>query len=134
MKRILALLPFLFFVVACSSGESTQEKVNKIFEVHDEAMPKIGEVMSLKKRVEAKAGESENAEELNHLATELENAQQNMMNWMHEWSAESGPYVNEEASKEEAAKFFKSQMEKVTKVRDDINSSIAKANKALQDN
>lgn len=134
MKKLFSILAVLLAFSACSESESTKDKVDEIFLIHDEAMPKIGELMSLKKQVLSKAQEVENPDSLRGIANDLEKAQQGMMTWMNEWASNSQPYVNEEANKDEIEAYLKAEKEKVTKVREDINNSIAAAKKVLEQN
>ena len=121
---------------ACGgSGFDQQAAIDEVLDMHDVAMPKIGEVMSLKKKILEKAetaSDSTLLKELRSIAGDLDAAQQGMMVWMREWGQISMPHVNGETSEEEQIAFFKSEMEKVTKVRDDIFNSIDAAKKKLK--
>jgi len=134
MKKIFALAALLFLFAACS-GFDTEAKKNEVLDIHDEVMPKIGQVMNLKKKVLEKAeteADSTKANDLRDLAKQLEDANTGMMVWMRQWSMNSKPHLDEETTIEERKAFFKSEMEKVSKVKEDINNSIAAAKKELQ--
>ena len=132
--RVLPLFLMLLVVFACDSTDSFEEKKAEVFEIHDEVMPKMGELMSLKKKVLDKVNESENPDELRDLALKLDQAQEGMMVWMRQWSANAAPHENGETTEEERMDFLNSEMEKVKKVREDINGSIAEAKKVVDDN
>lgn len=139
MKKLLAVLSLFVFALACGESYNTQEHINQVFNVHDEVMPKMGEVMALKKQVLAKAkevgeakGDSVQAESLRGLALRLDQANEGMMQWMREWQANAQPHINEETTVEERKAFLNGEMEKVKKVREDINSSIEAAKSALK--
>jgi len=123
-------------MVACGSKVDHEAMKDKVLDAHDEVMPKMGQLVKLKKQVLAKANEldsaSVEASELKSLATDLENAYQGMMSWMHDWSDKSGPFVNGEAKSDEITAFYEAEQKKVDKVKSDINASIAKAEKVLQ--
>lgn len=130
MKRILYILS-VFLIFACAKNDNSEALVNEVLNVHDEVMPKIGEVMSLKKKVLDKVSDSGNPDELRDIALSLEQAQQGMMTWMNDWSKNSEPFVKNQKSHEEKMDYLNSEMERVTKVKDDINSSIKRAKEAL---
>ncbi|WP_422355283.1 hypothetical protein [Roseivirga pacifica] len=139
MKKVLAVLAIFVFAVACGESYNTQEHIDKVFNVHDEVMPKMGEVMALKKQALAKAKEIEQANgdstqvaSFRNLALRLDQANEGMMVWMRQWQANAQPHINEETTVEERKAFLNSEMEKVEKVREDINSSIEAAKSALK--
>lgn len=134
MKKLLCLFLTALILSACGSGFDRQAAIDEVLDMHDVAMPKIGEVMSLKKKILEKAETASDSTllvELRSIAGDLDAAQQGMMIWMREWGEISTPHVNGESSEEEQVAFFKSEMEKVTKVRDDIFNSIDAAKKKL---
>ena len=133
MKNALILLVLSFLVVSCG-GYDTKAKVDEIFEVHDEVMPMLGEVMVLKNRVLEKANSESDSLKvvaLQELAQDLDNAQRGMMLWMNEWAANAEPHKNEQSNLEERKVFLEAEMDKVTKVKEDIISSIEVAKKEL---
>ncbi|KYG83304.1 hypothetical protein [Roseivirga echinicomitans] len=133
MKRALSLLVIILFVFACAKKEDKFETLKtEVFAIHDEVMPKLGELMSLKKKVLDKANASENPDELRDIALSLEKAQEGMMKWMNDWGANSTPHVNNESTEEEKMAFINAEMERVKKVKEEINSSIAAAKEALK--
>jgi hypothetical protein len=135
MKKIFAFGAVLLLFASCGVSFNTEAKIDEVLDIHDEVMPKIGEVMNLKKKVLEKAEietDSIKVNELRDLAKQLDDANTGMMVWMREWSANSTPHVTEESSLEERKAFFKEEIEKVSKVRDDINNSIDAAKKELQ--
>ena len=137
MKKIWVLV-LMAALVACG-GVDNEALKNKVLDTHDEVMPKMGQVMNLKKQVVAKAAELESADssnekitELRDLAGELEAAYQGMMTWMRDWSESSDPYTKGEVSPSEVTAYYESEQAKVDKVKADINGSIAKAKEALK--
>ena len=135
MKKIAAFLIIALVVSSCGNGFDTQAKVDEVLNVHDEVMPKMGELMNLKRQILAKAeGETDSimVKDLRMLAQDLDEAQQGMMVWMREWSKSSAPHVKEESEIEERKAFFTAEIEKVTQVKEAINGSIAEAKEALK--
>lgn len=139
MKKFLGLMLIAIFTYSCGGGFDAKVEENKVLDIHDEVMPKIGEVMSLRRQVLAKVSEiesqnpqNETLKDLRDLAAELESANDGMMSWMNDWSKSKKPHVNGTSSEEEQIAFFKAEMERVTKVKEDINTSMAKAKKVLK--
>jgi len=132
MKRVVSLFVIVLFVFSCAKKEDKFETLKtEVFAIHDEVMPKMGELMSLKKKVLDKVEGSENPDELRDIALSLEKAQTGMMKWMNDWGTNSTPHVNNESTEEAKLTFINAEIEKVKKVREEINSSIAEAKKAL---
>lgn len=139
MKKVIGLVLLAIFTFACGGGFDAKVEEGKILDVHDEVMPKLGEVMSLKRQVLAKATEieadnpgAEILDELRDLAGELDAAREGMMKWMNDWAKGKEDHVNRTSSEEEQKAFFAAEMALVTKVKEDINSSIAAAKEILK--
>jgi len=133
MKKAISLLVIVLFVFACAKKEDKFETLKtEVFAIHDEVMPKMGELMTLKKKVLEKVASGTNPDELRDAALNLEKAQEGMMKWMNEWSTNSTPHVNNESTEEEKMTFINAEIERVKKVKEDINSSIAEAKEILK--
>ena len=110
-KILLACTLGLFLFVACNNNSKPQDGGNdgatanggveelkkKVEALHDEVMPKMGDVMKAKRDLEAKAAALkddavEQAEEYKKMADELEQAHADMMTWMRDY----GKGLNEE--------------------------------------
>ncbi|MFT7382339.1 MAG: hypothetical protein ACI9Z3_002233 [Roseivirga sp.] len=133
MKKTLALLA-LFLVFACAKKDNGEALVNEVLNIHDEVMPKIGEVMALRKKVLDKVEGSTNPDELRDIAKSLEEAQQGMMLWMNDWSKNSAPFVNNEKTQEEKMDYLNAEKQRVTKVKDDIEKAIKEGKAAINKN
>ncbi|HEY9116243.1 MAG TPA: hypothetical protein VIN11_00370 [Roseivirga sp.] len=136
MKNVYMLAVLSLILWSCGGGYNPEAEKNKILDVHDEVMPKIGEVMNLKKKVLDKAGilseeEASLVQELRALAQELDDANSGMMSWMRDWSKNSNEYLNMKAGEEAQVDYLTNQMEKVTEVKEAINSAIQRAKEAL---
>lgn len=140
MKRVFGFLLIALFAFSCGGdGYDREAEKDKVIDVHDEVMPKLGEVMNLRKQVLAKATElstdnpaNESVDALRDLAAELDAARKGMMTWMNDWSKSSKPHVSGTSTVEEQKAYFAAEMKHVTKVKDDINNSIAAAHNVLQ--
>lgn len=131
MKKFLPLL-VLFLAFACAKKDNGDALVNEVLNIHDEVMPKMGELMSLRKKVLDKVEGSSSPDELRDIALRLEEAQKGMMLWMNDWSKNSAPFVKNETTQEEKMGYLNAEKERVTKVKEDINNSIAEAKEALK--
>ena len=135
MKKLLFLFLTLTIVLSCGGdGFDAEAERDKIFAVHDEVMPKIGEVMNLRREVQKKASElnEEEADDLRDLAKELDEANTLMMVWMREWSEKSAEYMAMKNGAEEQKAYLADEMKKVQEVKEAIDNSIAKAKEALK--
>jgi hypothetical protein len=132
MKKLLFLFSF-FLVFACNQNDNGKALTDEVLNIHDEVMPKIGELMSLRKKVLDQVEGSSNPDELRNIALELDEAQKGMMQWMNDWSKNSAPFVNGETTKEEKMAYLNAEKERVNKVKEDINNSIEKAKAVLID-
>ncbi|MDX5339822.1 MAG: hypothetical protein LPK25_12385 [Cyclobacteriaceae bacterium] len=139
MKYFLICIALGFFLIFQSCGNS-QENENKKFReeiiaVHDEVMPKMGQLKSLEKSAIQQADELANGSEpdsariqaLNQLATELDQAYEGMFVWMRQYEVEDG-----EKTPAEVKLYLEDQMKKVTQVNEDIKSVLAKADSLLK--
>ena len=116
--------------------QSAQEALkDKVMAVHDEIMPKMGDIMKYKKELNAKiktlteAGAEENADQIDELkkAVEgLENSHEGMMNWMHQYNSNF-----EDKVQEEVMAYLKDQMTKIEDVAKTTNSALKKAKELL---
>ena len=142
MKTNTFLLLFfaVFFVVACNSGAKQQEAQEKVWDelmvVHDEVMPKMGEVNRLAQELAAKAAalDSTQLDNKNALlagAQALEQADEAMMTWM---SEVQNPDKLKEAGKthEEIMTYLAGEKSKVDKVKEAILSSLQQGEALLQ--
>jgi len=138
MKYFLICLVFVFSLIFQSCGNS-QENANKILReeviaVHDEVMPKMGQLKSLEKTALQMAEDLANSEdpdttkikELKQLAVELDQAYEGMFVWMRQYEVEDG-----EMTAEEVKVYLDEQMKKVSTVNEDIKAALAKAESML---
>ena len=129
---IILVFVTLIFTFACNEKKknAVEELKEKVFAVHDEIMPKMGDIMRYKKQLNKRiddlndAGADENAEkitELKKVVEELDSSQEGMMNWMHEFNSNFDDMVEDQI-----LKYLNDQMTKI--------ENVAKAtNKALND-
>lgn len=131
---IVAIIQLLF---SCSkAGSDNAELKERVIAVHDEVMPKIGNLKTYQKDLLEKANQLESSDEAgdNHIviqelrssAHSCEEAYDNMFVWMRQFNNDDS-----EMSEEEEEKYLKDQLIKIEKVRDDIHASLQEAETLL---
>lgn len=137
MKKL--LFASLILVLACSGGQRAdectsdeclkQQAYDKVIAVHDDVMPKLGQISDLKKRLEERISDSTDSVTNNEylkLMTDLDAADESMWVWMRAFKGDI-----EELPLDSALSYLEEEQIKVDKVAEKINSSIAAAEKAL---
>jgi hypothetical protein len=140
MKLFSNSLIFIFsmFVLACSNPliETNKEMRAQIIGVHDEVMPKMGELMSLQKKALAQADSlyaqdstaTTQIESMRSLAGQLDQAYEGMFVWMRQYSLEE-----EGKTPEEIKTYLDDQLLKVNQVNADIKAALDQAGTQLKD-
>ena len=140
MKLFSSFLIFLFSVLvfACANPliEANKEMRAQIIGVHDEVMPKIGQLMSLQKKALAQADSlfaqdstaTTDIEAMRSLAGQLNQAHEGMFVWMRQYSLDE-----EGKTPEEIKTYLDDQLLKVNQVNADIKAALDKAAIQLKD-
>jgi hypothetical protein len=140
MKLFASALTLLisFLVLACANPliESNKEMRAQIIGVHDEVMPKMGELMSFQKKALAKADSlyaqdstaTAQIESMRTLAGQLDQAYEGMFVWMRQYSLEE-----EGKTPEEIKIYLDDQLLKVNQVNMDIKAALDQAGTQLKD-
>ncbi len=139
MKRSILSLIFTLFLLVNACGPKSHDKNEKLREevigVHDEVMPKMGQLKSMERRALSKVEEIERAdpsdsvsvEEYKALAYDLSQAHDAMFVWMRQYEVEDGGKTEEELKE-----YLDSQMVLVTEVNVKIKDALAKAEEMLK--
>ena len=116
-------------VLACANPliETNKEMRAQIIGVHDEVMPKIGELMSLEKKALAQADSlfaqdstaTTDIEAMRSLAGQLNQAHEGMFVWMRQYSLDE-----EGKTPEELKTYLDEQLVKVNQVNADIKAAM----------
>lgn len=96
--------------------------MDQVMELHDEVMPKMGDLMKTKKALLAKAAEVESdsvAADLKSLAEDIDLANEAMMDWMRNFDP------NFEGSEEEIEAYLLKKKKGIEKVAEMMNTSLA---------
>lgn len=135
MTRFFNLL-LAFFLLAC--GGSTQSEQSdqttlkeEVMAVHDEVMPKMGELRSMEKKLRAKgdsllASDSLLAQKHIAAADAIKHANDGMMTWMRSFDP------NYEGTEEEIKSYMESQKDSIEKVRDNMLQSLDSGKRLLE--
>ena len=132
------ILLFSMLVLACANPliEANKEMRAQIIGVHDEVMPKIGQLMSLEKKALAQADSlfaqdstaSTEIEAMRSLAGQLNQAHEGMFVWMRQYSLEE-----DGKTPEEIKTYLDEQLVKVNQVNADIKAAMEQAASKLKD-
>ena len=125
-------------VLACANPliQTNKEMRAQIIGVHDEVMPKIGELVSLEKKALAQADSlfaqdstaTTDIEAMRSLAGQLNQAHEGMFVWMRQYSLDE-----EGKTPEELKTYLDEQLVKVNQVNADIKAALEQAALKLKD-
>ena len=132
MKYAYLLLATLLVSCGPSKQDQIKEIKNQAMEIHDEVMPLMGDLRSVRKDLMLLAdsivvSDSIQAAQLGEAASEIADANEGMMEWMRNFEPEY------EGTHDELLQYFKDQKIKVEKVKEDMLESLASGEKALED-
>ena len=131
MKTVLKL-SFIVAVILLSSCESKEKEVEKLksesIAIHDEVMPKMDDIMKLKKALKSKQDSTNNvnSDQIQEMILALEESDKAMMNWMRNYDPRM-----EGMSDEEKITYLKDQKSSIEEVSKQMKSSISKAESYL---
>lgn len=129
MKKI--FIPILIFIslTACDKKVDNQKvMIDKVIAIHDEVMPKMDEIMSLKSSLDSASKVSPDSIKARELSSALEIADNKMMDWMEEYN----PDQLKGKSDEEISKYYADEKTKIAGVKDFTNKSIEDAKAFLK--
>ena len=128
----------LIFFQSCGNKQVEENKAQReqVIAVHDEVMPKMGQLKSLEKAALQKAEELQSSdtpdlakiESLKSLASQLNQAYEGMFVWMRQYDTEDG-----EQTPEEVKAYLDEQLLLASKVNEDIKAALAQAELLLKD-
>ena len=129
----LTLLTAIILLAACgpSKKEELQTLKSEVMAIHDEVMPKMGELRRTRKDLLLQADSlmetnPERAAMLTTVADEIGNANEGMMQWMRAYEPEF------EGTDEEIKQYLEDQKVAIQKVKDDMNGSLQKGKEVLE--
>jgi hypothetical protein len=149
MKNLVKFMVIGLFVVACGqktdshehhseagdalSEAGTEGLYNEVMKVHDEVMPKMDDLYKAKERLKDSIANTPDLaeakkQEIELLIAELDSASDGMMIWMRQFQP-----LEDSLGEEKAREYLENEMERVKKVREDINEALSKASPNASD-
>lgn len=136
--RISLIFSLLFFLQACEPSQADLNKAKRaeVMAIHDEVMPKLGQLKSFEKKAIQKASELDAADSANidqikrleALAGELNQAYEGMFVWMRQYELDEDGQTPEEVKV-----YLEKQMTMVTVVNKAIKDALVKSDSLLVD-
>lgn len=128
----LALLTVIILLAACgpSKKEELQTLKSEVMAIHDEVMPKMGELRRTRKDLLLQAdslmeSNPDRAAMLTTIADEIGNANEGMMQWMRAYEPEF------EGTDEEIRQYLEDQKVSIQQVKDDMLGSLKKGKEII---
>lgn len=125
MKKTLITITIFASLTACQKKSEDKQKImiNEVMAVHDEIMPKMDDIMSLKSSLDSAIKVSPDSSEAKKLYIALDVADNQMMDWMENYDSES----IKGKSEVEINKYFADQKTKIIEVKELTDKSIVEA-------
>ncbi|MDZ7604871.1 MAG: hypothetical protein U5K79_04635 [Cyclobacteriaceae bacterium] len=139
MKYSILLLFTIVMVFSCTdkkAGNSHEDLMQAVMTVHDEVMPKMGDIMKYKKQIDEKiqalqaAGADANQDVINKLqkvSDDLDASHVQMMDWMHEFNSDF-----EGMKEDDVIKYLNDQKTKIEQVGQQTEAALKEAIASLQ--
>lgn len=118
-----------------TEGDSPNEALyNQAMDVHDEVMPKMEDIYKLKKDIQEQIANTpdmvvERKQQLEAIISNLDSANNAMMEWMHKFNP-----LPDSVDQEKAREYLESEIERIKKVKELMNESIEKAEAEVKEN
>jgi len=130
---LLVTIALIIFTTSCKE-EKESNQMKQVMAVHDEVMPKMGQLGKLVGELKGMENDStEIGKQYMEARTDLQDANKAMMDWMQGFGSRFTPdeIMNGAELSEQKQQWLDEEEEKVGAVRDHINSSIEKAQNLL---
>jgi len=136
MKKVLYFLFLLAFVLILPQGCGTKKDTkvdgySEIMAIHDTVMPKMGAVNRQKRELQSLISTTEDSlliAKINYSIGELEESEDLMQTWMHQWSEKSQGL---DKKSEKYQQFLKGQKKSIINVSDRIYHAMQHAEATL---
>ncbi|MBD2755399.1 viral A-type inclusion protein [Spirosoma validum] len=147
MHKFTIMIVGLLFTSSCwscsSKGDEVKDTENEVFAIHDEVMPKMGNMLKLQKQLKLHIASldsikatgtasgtlriDEDRDQAMRLSRNLKVADSLMMNWMSRYNGDTLAKL----SSDEALKYLGAQKDQITDVQTKVNASIEQATQFL---
>jgi len=130
MNKIITTISLLALIIGCQKNAEDKQKlmINEVMAVHDEVMPKMDDIMSLKSSLDSAIKVSPDSAKAKKLYSALDVADNQMMDWMENYDSESVKGKSEE----QISKYFADQKTRITGVKVLTVKSIEEAKNFLR--
>ncbi len=137
MKKVLLLLFIITLCWACKTEPKATDaptQMEEVMAIHDEVMPKMGKLGKLVATLKEKVDTTEQGKQYEAAMKELQASNQAMMDWMKGFGDrfDSDEILEGKALTPQKQEWLNEEEVKVEALREQINSSIAQAEKLLQ--
>lgn len=131
MTLLLSLLP----AVSCKPENESAKRMQEVVAVHDSVMPKMGRIGELVAQLKPLADTTAGGQQYKIAMEDLQAAYQSMMDWMHGFGNrfDYAEIMEGKALNAEKSAWLEEEAVKVKKMADEVNTSIARAEKLLKD-
>lgn len=135
-KTLLSIFFVLFLLSACKEEKKAPEgptQMEQVMAVHDEVMPKMGKLGKLVGELKSKVDTTETGRQYEAAMKDLQAANTNMMDWMMSFGNrfDSDEILDGKELSEEKQGWLNEEEAKVNALKEQINSSIKKAEMLL---
>ncbi len=135
-KYALSIFLVLFLLSACKQEKKTPEgpsQMEQVMAIHDEVMPKMGTLGKLVGELKSKVDTTETGVQYEAAMKDLQEANKAMMDWMMAFGNrfDSDEILDGKELTEEKQKWLDEEEAKVKALKEQINSSIEKAEALL---
>ena len=136
MRNFILLITIAFATLTTSCNDKKESKqMNEVLAVHDEVMPKMGQLGKLVGELKGMENDStEIGRKYKDARIDLQDANEAMMDWMQDFGNRFTPDEILEGKElpEEKRQWLNEEEEKVKALRDQVNASIAHAQNLLE--
>ena len=115
-----------------TSGEANQALYDQVMDIHDEVMPKMGDIYKMKIELLEKIANTpgmveEKRKELEAIISNLDSTNNAMMDWMHNFNP-----IPDSLDQEKAREYLETEMERIKKVRDRTIEALGRAKEKVE--
>lgn len=137
MKKIALLFFVTALMLACKQEKKETEEetqMETVMKIHDEVMPKMGTIAKYVGELKAKVDTTEKGQHYEVAMKDLQEANKAMMDWMMNFGNrfDSDEILNGKLLTSQKQEWLNEEEEKVKALKEQINSSIEKAEILLQ--
>lgn len=140
MRNATLILLFIVLLISCkenpnSAANEEATQMETVMQIHDEVMPKMGTIAKYVAELKAKVDTTEAGQQYEAAMKDLQKANESMMDWMMNFGDRFEPdeILNGKELTAQKQEWLNEEEEKVKALRDQINSSIEKAEVLLNE-